>query len=196
MAITIEDNYIIIEDNDIINAVIENFGYAKATSFVTLSDTPNSFVGKAGQYTKVNTLETALEFGSPSGSGDMIKAIYDTNNNGIVDSSQYDITTIAALENIPAYSPATASGYIADSSNLGKICSGVSLTAITSGLAGNMATSGEISNIAWSWSTGDRLFLNGVIISKTAPTIGYVQQIGVAKNATTIIININNIILL
>jgi hypothetical protein len=61
---------------------------AGATTFVELTDTPANYTGSAGLFAKVNAGETALEFASGSGVGDMLKATYDTNNNGIVDEAE------------------------------------------------------------------------------------------------------------
>ncbi len=55
------------------------------SSFLGLTDTPDSYSGQDGKIVKVNSTATALEFGT---GGDMLKSIYDTNNNGIVDNSE------------------------------------------------------------------------------------------------------------
>lgn len=41
--------------------------HAGSSTFLALTDTPASYSGQAGKYPKVNTGETALEFGTPSG---------------------------------------------------------------------------------------------------------------------------------
>jgi hypothetical protein len=58
------------------------------STFLALTDTPSSYSGQAGKYAKVNTGETALEFATPGGGGDMLKSVYDTGDNGIVDNSE------------------------------------------------------------------------------------------------------------
>ncbi|GAI82171.1 unnamed protein product, partial [marine sediment metagenome] len=55
------------------------------TTFTALSDTPANYDGQAGRYTKVNADETALEFGTPAGAGDMEKSTYDTDDDGDID---------------------------------------------------------------------------------------------------------------
>jgi len=57
-------------------------------TFLALTDTPSAYTGQAGKYAKVNTGETALEFATPGGGGDMLKSVYDTGDNGIVDNSE------------------------------------------------------------------------------------------------------------
>ena len=65
-------------------------GYAEGgvTEFLGLSDTPASYSGQGGKYAKVHTAENALEFDTPSGGGDMLKSIYDTDDDGIVDNAE------------------------------------------------------------------------------------------------------------
>jgi len=53
-----------------------------------LTDTPSSYSGQAGKYARVNTGEDALEFATPGGGGDMLKSVYDTDDDGIVDNSE------------------------------------------------------------------------------------------------------------
>jgi len=60
-------------------------GQGSAT-FIGLTDTPNSYIGKAGLFVKVNVEETGLEFAS--GIGDMLKTTYDPDNNGVVNSAE------------------------------------------------------------------------------------------------------------
>jgi hypothetical protein len=75
------------------------------STFLALTDTPAAYTGQAGKYTKVNAGETALEFDTPSGSGDMTKAVYDTDDDGIVDNSEkLEGSTKAQVQN---HSPIT-----------------------------------------------------------------------------------------
>ena len=57
-------------------------------TFLALTDTPSSFSGEQNKFIKVNAEATKLEFVTLSGGGDMTKAIYDTDDNGIVDVSE------------------------------------------------------------------------------------------------------------
>ena len=62
---------------------------ASTNSFLGLGDTPSTYVGQAGKTAVVNSGETAIEFTTPAGGGDMVKATYDpTNVNG--DAFDYD----------------------------------------------------------------------------------------------------------
>lgn len=58
------------------------------SNFLKLSDTPAAFTGQAGKYPKVNVGESALEFDTPGGAGDMLKSVYDTDDDGVVDDSE------------------------------------------------------------------------------------------------------------
>ncbi len=59
-------------------------GAGGSTTWLALTDTPAAFTGQAGKYSKVNAGETGLEFGTPAGAGDMTKAIYDPNDDGVI----------------------------------------------------------------------------------------------------------------
>jgi len=54
--------------------------------FLELDDTPDSYDGQAGKVVKVNEGETALKFEEMPG-GDMLKSVYDTNDDGMVDNA-------------------------------------------------------------------------------------------------------------
>lgn len=47
-------------------------GGGGSSTWLGLTDTPGAFTGQAGKYPKVNAGETALEFGTPSGGGDVV----------------------------------------------------------------------------------------------------------------------------
>lgn len=80
-----DDILITITDAEPINIVI---GELWPESFIGLSDTPVNYTGKAGLFLKVKADETGLEFGSGSGVGDMLKSVYDADNDGIVDEAE------------------------------------------------------------------------------------------------------------
>ena len=144
------------------------------------------------------TIEVTIEniCTSGSGSGDMTKIVYDSNNNGVVDSSESIILTIVANESIPQFQLMTSTGYIADSSNLAHInrVSGISINAITQNTSGEVLAYGKITNTNWNFTTGNILFLNGTAISETAPTSGFICQIGKVVNSNTILIDIKDCI--
>ena len=60
------------------------------STFLKLSDTPAAFTGQAGKYPKVNVGESALEFDTPGGAGDMLKSVYDPNDDGVLALAQLD----------------------------------------------------------------------------------------------------------
>ena len=108
------------------------------------------------------------------------------------------IITIVASENVPAFRVITSGGNIADSTFIahrGRVV-GITLEAIASGFSGLVAKEGKVENPAWSWATGDILYLNGTALSTAAPSSGFSQAIGVAKNATTVIVRLGIPILL
>ena len=56
---------------------MEAGGAGGATLFTALTDTPGSYGGSGLQFVRVNVGESALEFATPAGSGDMTAAVYD-----------------------------------------------------------------------------------------------------------------------
>ncbi len=105
---------------------------------------------------------------------------------------------IAATENIPAFVAVTTSGKIANSSNLahlGKVV-GISVAAIASGFSGAVQLIGELTNPAWAWTSGDSIFVNGAGLSASAPATGWIKKLGTAKTPTTVIIELEESILL
>lgn len=106
---------------------------------------------------------------------------------------------LLALEDIAIAIVVTSSGYNADSGNpsafFGKVI-GISNAAILANNIGKIVTDGEVTYSGWSWTRGTELFLNGTAISATAPSTGFIQRIGTAKNATTIVLEISQPILL
>lgn len=106
--------------------------------------------------------------------------------------------TLLASESIPAYQVVTSHGLNANSSTLGHIgrVVGISMGAIASGFTGPIAQSGSLTNPAWSWTPGVLLYLNGTTISATAPSTGFSQKVGVAVTATTMIVEMDDPILL
>ncbi len=63
------------------------FGASGATTFLGLTDTPGSYAGQAGKVASVKGSEDGLEFSS-AGAGDMLKSVYDTDDDGVVDNSE------------------------------------------------------------------------------------------------------------
>lgn len=103
-----------------------------------------------------------------------------------------------ATDNITAFDVVTSNGKKADSSITAyknKII-GISTTTTNIGFAGTAVGFGEIQNPLWSWTIGDKIFLNGITLSTTDPGTGFIQLIGTAVKADTIDIKISQSILL
>jgi hypothetical protein len=64
----------------------EMVGGSGASSFRELTDV-DTYVGHGSEYVKVKATEDGIEYGTPAGAGDMTKAEYDVDDNGIVDSA-------------------------------------------------------------------------------------------------------------
>ena len=128
--------------------------------------------------------------------GNMIKAVYDTDSDGIVDGAESIITTIVAREPILKYSFVTISGYKADSSNLehlNKIV-GVAIEDIEKDKSGKVLVSGKVVNANWNFQPNTLLYLNGSEISIVPPNSGFICQIGKVINSNTILVKIENCI--
>ena len=105
---------------------------------------------------------------------------------------------VVAAAHLPAFTMVTATGERADSGNpahYGKVV-GITQVEVLSGFIATLVTDTEVTNPSWSWSPGDVLFLNGTSISTTPPASGFIQIIGVARTATTIIVQLQPPILL
>lgn len=80
----------------------------------------------------------------------------------------------------------------ANASHAGRIV-GILTAAGTAGETGTVKTSGAINNPAWNLTAGSIYYLgSGGEITATAPTVGFVQKIGVAQDATTLFVQIES----
>lgn len=108
------------------------------------------------------------------------------------------MTEVVTAEDFAGFEVINGDGTIADSAVITKrnkaigIITGPYLT----GFTGEVITQGSIENSAWSWTAGDRLFLNGTSISTVAPVAGFNQLIAVAITPTIIEVDIKQSILL
>jgi len=103
-----------------------------------------------------------------------------------------------STDTITAYDVVTSTGKVADSSTLshrGKII-GIAKASVSSGFIGVARGIGSITNASWSWTIGDKIFLNGTSLSTTAPSSGFSQFIGTAIASDTIDIQLGIPILL
>ena len=117
-----------------------------------------------------------------------------------VTSGKSVILPLVASADISAFSPATITGYPADSANAfhKNIVYGITKAAIATGFSGNVVTEGEIENPAWTWTKGDKIFVNGTSLSTTPPSgAGKVRtMIGKAMSPTKIDVKIYPSVLL
>lgn len=93
-----------------------------------------------------------------------------------------------ATETIAAYQVVTSDGKVGNSATISqknKII-GIAKTNVAIGFAGKAIGFGEIQNVAWAWTVGDKIFLNGILLSTSAPATGFSQQIGTAIASDTI----------
>jgi len=107
--------------------------------------------------------------------------------------------TLVAQTNIPAFYVVTSKGYLADTTdyNTRNIIVGFSNAAALSGFEVKVIGSGTITNPAWSWTKGDKIFLNGAgNVSNIPPASTYSVILGTATAPDTIDVNIQPSILL
>jgi len=117
----------------------------------------------------------------------------------MMNSSGSSLNTIVAAENIPANSPITSQGKVADSSALSAFQKVIGITkdSILSGFSGRFVSTGRIvKNSGWNWISGQVIFLNGTALSPTPPSSGFIQKIGAACAADSILLEINEPILI
>ena len=111
-------------------------------------------------------------------------------------SGAVDIVKVAG-ENISANVPIYISGglayackaLVADSNK----CIGISKTSALLGANVNIAISGTLTNINWTFAEG-AVYIGNSILTQSITTQEYTQQVAVALNATTILINIQQAI--
>lgn len=161
------------------------------------------------------TLTQVLNYLSSSGSGDMIKAVYDTNNNGKVDSAEYaDSVQWSGITNKPiTFLPSPHSHPISDVTNLqtsldakqAALVSGTNIKTVngTSLLgSGNVSISGgggltlvELSTTSQTAANGSNYaFTNAAATTLTAPaspTVGMRFGWMICNNRTDNVINWN-----
>lgn len=101
---------------------------------------------------------------------------------------------IQAVEAIPAYGCITSSGKLANSSDPtseNRIV-GVSEGSVAAGAWGDATVTGLLFNKDWTWTPGAVLYLNGTVLSETAPGSGFIQQIGMILTPQSVFINIQS----
>jgi hypothetical protein len=116
----------------------------------------------------------------------------------VIEARDSSIISVVATESVPAFSPITINGQLANSDNpfhIGRVV-GITRARILPRFSGEVQTYGELVNPLWRWSPGESIFVNGTYLSRVAPSVGWIKKIGVAKNSTTIIVELESSILL
>lgn len=80
-------------------------------------------------------------------------------------------------------------------SDAGKVI-GITTGAASSGALASVQSSGEIEEPSWSWLPGPVYFTSSGTLTQTAPTTGFVQQIGIAISPTTLMVLIGPVLIL
>lgn len=108
------------------------------------------------------------------------------------------VADVQAAVDILEFQPVTNQGQIADSANLGDMGQflGLAMNDADTGFIVTCLLVGVITNLSWSWSPGDKVYLNGTTLSTTPPSSGFSQMIAVAKSADTLIVRPQQPILL
>lgn len=108
------------------------------------------------------------------------------------------IVSVVAGDTIAQFDPSTITGRLADSSNTayyGKVI-GIAKTGMAIGFASSIVVAGLVTNAAWSWTPGATIFLNGASLSQTAPSTGFIQEMGIAKSSDTMYVDLSVPVLL
>ncbi len=101
-------------------------------------------------------------------------------------------TEVVFTDDVPAYYVVTSTGVAASSNDvthIGRVV-GIITENAQAGKSQIVIVSGMIINPTWSFIPGSPVYLNGNTLSNTAPSSGFVQRIGVATSANTLIVQL------
>lgn len=100
-------------------------------------------------------------------------------------------TAIALLDVIRVHSDWYAYPQNSSDANLSGYTLGIALNVATgAGQVVNFITSGILTNTSWNWSRGEIYFTSTGVLTQTIPTSGFVQSVGFAFGAQSIIVRI------
>jgi len=114
----------------------------------------------------------------------------------VLDSLIRPAQAVAAV-NLSAFDIVTVDGFKADSgtpAHYGKVV-GITRSAVSTGFVADVIYYGEVTNGSWSWTAGQKLFLNGSTLSTTPPSSGFIQMVAIAKNNNTIVMRMETPVL-
>jgi len=83
--VTNDKEYVCLDNTDGVAVWTETTQSGGGGAFTDLTDTPANYTGSSLKHVRVNVGETALEFVTLGGGGDMLKATYDTDEDGDID---------------------------------------------------------------------------------------------------------------
>ena len=78
-------------------------GLVGITTFIELTDCPNTYAGMGGKYVAVKADVSGLEFVTLAGGGDMLKSTYDPNDDGVIAIAQLDtdVAQVSEIDDVP-----------------------------------------------------------------------------------------------
>ncbi len=110
-----------------------------------------------------------------------------------------NLINITATTDLGGHRVVTVHGEYADCSQVNQAFSvaGVTLQAVAQGASVQVQSAGEITESSWNWIIGQPVYLGGSgQLTQIPPTSGFVMVLGVPVNATTLLIDIQQPIIL
>lgn len=108
-------------------------------------------------------------------------------------STHNHLLTITAAEPLGGHRVATVGGLYADSSNPAHAyaVAGITLQAVSTGATVDAQYIGELTESSWNWTPDEPVFLGSAgMLTQAAPDVGFILQIGIPTTSTTLLIDI------
>lgn len=101
---------------------------------------------------------------------------------------------IQASTLIPRYGCVTSTGALANSNIAAHESHVIGVTdgRIEATAWGDVTVLGLLYDQTWAWTPGGIIYLNGTVLSQTAPVVGFVQQMGWALTGQNLLIHLRN----